>query len=98
MSDRFDLEQDILRVWGTVEDLEIANKLVLDGAEPLTEDEISNIIMGIEKTLDLRCRSLWDTFCRVYELDGYRRYLNTEKDSSVGGSKKEYRKMKQEIA
>ena len=73
MSDRFDLEQDILRVWGTVEDLEIANKLVLDGAEPLTEDEISNIIMGIEQTLDLRCRKLWDTFCRVYELDGYRK-------------------------
>lgn len=73
MSDRFDLEQDILRVWGTVEDLEIANKLVLDGAEPLTEDEISNIIMGIEQTLDLRCRSLWDTFCKVYELDAYRK-------------------------
>jgi len=39
----------------------------------LTEDEISNMIMGIEQTLDLRCRSLWDTFCRVYELDGYRK-------------------------
>lgn len=73
MSDRFDLEQDILRVWGTVEDLKIVNRLVLDGAEPLTEDEISNIIMGIEQTLDLRCRSLWDTFCKVYELDSYRK-------------------------
>jgi hypothetical protein len=98
MSDRFDLEQDILRVWDVTKDLDTANKLVLDGAEPLTEDEISNIIMGIEQTLDLRCRGLWDTFCKVYELDGYRRYLNTEESFSVGGSKKEYRKMKQEIA
>jgi len=73
MSDRLDLEEDILRVWGSVEDLKIVNKLVLDGAEPLTEDEISNIIMGIEQTLDLRCRKLWDTFCRVYELDNYRK-------------------------
>lgn len=73
MSDRFDLEQDILRVWDVTKDLDTANKLVLDGAEPLTEDEISNIIMGIEQTLDLRCRSLWDTFCKVYELDGYRK-------------------------
>jgi hypothetical protein len=73
MSDRFDLEKDIMNVWATAEDLNIVNKLVLDGAEPLTEDEISNMIMGIEQTLDLRCRSLWDTFCRVYELDGYRK-------------------------
>jgi hypothetical protein len=73
MSDRFDLEQDILRVWDVTKDLDTANKLVLDGAEPLTEDEISNIIMGIEQTLDLRCRSLWDTFCKAYELDSYRK-------------------------
>ena len=73
MSDRFDLEQDIMNVWTTAEDLKIVNKLVLDGAEPLTEDEISNMIMGIEQTLDLRCRSLWDTLYRMYELDGYRK-------------------------
>lgn len=73
MSDRFELEQDILNVWGMTEDLKTLNYIVLDGKEPLTEDEISNIVMGIEKTLDLRCRKLWDTFCRVYELDGYRK-------------------------
>lgn len=73
MSDRFDIEQDILRVWGVTEDLNIASSIILDGEEPLTEDDISNILLGIEKTLDLRCRKLWDTFCRVYELDGYRK-------------------------
>jgi hypothetical protein len=73
MSNRFDLEQDILRVWGVTEDLNIASSIVLDGEEPLTDDEVSNILLGIENTLDLKCRKLWDTFCRVYGLDGYRK-------------------------
>jgi hypothetical protein len=59
---RFDLEQEILRVWGLKEDLELFHEKYLDGPKPMTEDEVSNTIAGLITLTDLRCEKAFNTF------------------------------------
>ena len=73
MNNRFELEQEILSVWGVKEDIKRLHWLMVDGAEgPLSEDELSNMLMALENILELRCQVLWDTFCKTYELDHHK--------------------------
>jgi hypothetical protein len=72
MKNRFDLEQDILAIHSVKDDLRTLQELILDRPEPLTEDELSNHVMAIEYTLDLKLNKLWDTFCQTYKVDKYR--------------------------
>jgi hypothetical protein len=74
MSDRFDLEQAITSVWMTTEDLKSLHWCLLDNPDgPMSEDQLSNMILAIENILELRMTVLWDTFCKTYEIDGYRK-------------------------
>lgn len=59
---RFDLEQEILRVWGLKEDLELFHEKYLDGPTPMSEDEVSNTIAGLITLTDLRCEKVFNTF------------------------------------
>lgn len=59
---RFDMEQEILRVWGLKEDLELFHERYLDGPTTMSEDEVSNIIAGLISMTDLRCQKAFDTF------------------------------------
>jgi hypothetical protein len=59
---RFDMEQEILRVWGLKEDLELFHERYLDSPTPMSEDEVSNIIAGLISMTDLRCQKAFDTF------------------------------------
>jgi hypothetical protein len=73
MSNRFELEQQIMAVWCVKEDISRLHWLLVDGAEgPLSEDELSNMLMALENILELRCQVLWDTFCKTYELDHHK--------------------------
>lgn len=56
--DRFDLEQEILKVWHTVDDL----KTLIKRLECMNEDQIMNALLGLEIFADMRCQSLWDTY------------------------------------
>ena len=38
--DRFDLESAIQTVWNTKDDLELITQQMVDGPEPMTEDEL----------------------------------------------------------
>jgi hypothetical protein len=59
---RFDMEQEILRVWGLKEDLELFHEKYLDGPTPMSEDEVSNTIAGLITMTDLRCEKCFNTF------------------------------------
>jgi hypothetical protein len=74
MTNRFDLEQDLLSLWAIKEDLAKFHWMYVDSPDgPMTEDEVSNMIMAIENILDLRMHKTWHTFCKAYEIDGYRK-------------------------
>lgn len=68
MSDRFDLEQQILDCWKIVDDIKLLDKNVLEGTIDggnLTQDEISNYLMGLESIYDLKFQQMFDTFSKL---------------------------------
>jgi hypothetical protein len=73
MSERLDLEQEILSVWGVKDDIRRLHWMLLDCPEQLSENDLSNMLMALENLMELRCQVLWDTFCKTYELDHYRK-------------------------
>jgi hypothetical protein len=65
MSDRFDLEQQILDCWKIIDDIKLLDKNVLEGkieGGNLTQDEISNYLLGLESIYKLKFEQLFDTF------------------------------------
>ena len=61
--DRFNLEAEILNVWQTKDDLDaIAERVYDDPDDPLTEDEIGNVLIGLSELHDIRCKKLFRVF------------------------------------
>ena len=62
MTDRFDLEQQILECWNVTNDLRHVTEYVLDAPlEPNREDKISNMLLGIEELYNLKFQKLFNT-------------------------------------
>ena len=61
-----DLEDKIMSVWSTVEDIDTFLYRYLDSpAGELSEDDIANTLIGIKTLHDQRCQKLWDSFEKV---------------------------------
>lgn len=87
--DRFDLEEDIMGVWNTENDLDTILYRILDSSDgPCSEDEIANMILGLKEIHKSRCLKLWDTFEnmikteRIQNNDSYN-YKNLEIDATA---------------
>jgi hypothetical protein len=68
MSDRFDLEQQILDCWKIIDDIRLLDKNVLEGkieGGSMTQDEISNYLLGLESIYDLKFQQMFDTFSKL---------------------------------
>ena len=63
--DRFNLEEEIQNVWQTKDDLNAITERIYDDPDgPMTEDEISNVLIGLSELHETRCKKLW----RVFEI------------------------------
>ena len=62
MSTQFDLEQRIMQCWNIIDDIRVVYTRHLDGEKPLTEDELSNILIGMEQLYDIKFYNLMSTF------------------------------------
>lgn len=71
---RFDLENAIMAVKGTEDDLKAFLEMYVDRPVNMTEDEVWNYISGIQHVLQLRTDVLWDTYKQVHKLDEYGPY------------------------
>ena len=61
--DRFDLENEILNVWHTKDDLDVITERFLDAPDgPMTDDEVGNLLIGLSALHDTRCRKLFLVF------------------------------------
>ena len=61
--DRFNLEEEIHKVWSTVEDLDTILYRIMDAPEGRpTEDDITNMLIGLKEIHNSRCIKLWDIF------------------------------------
>jgi len=62
MTDRFNLEQQILECWNVTSDLRHVTEYVLDAPlEPNREDKISNMLLGMEELYNLKFQKLFNT-------------------------------------
>ncbi len=59
---RFDLEQQIMSVWGIAEDLELLYEGISNG---MSEDQQLNLVLGIKALYDLKCERLFDTYSKL---------------------------------
>lgn len=59
---RFDLENYILAMWSTKEDIDLLAKQYMDGVKPFTEDEMANALIGISTIHDMRSQRVFDLF------------------------------------
>lgn len=59
---QFDLEQQIMSMWGTKEELELFLEAYSDGPTPMTEDDVHNIVYGIVCMHDLKSDKAFRTF------------------------------------
>jgi hypothetical protein len=60
MTDRFDLEQQIMNCWHIIDDVKILNEYVLES--DLTKDQISNALLGLEEIYQMKFDKLFRTF------------------------------------
>jgi len=61
-----DLEDKIMSVWSTADDIDTFLYRYLDSpADELSEDDISNTLLGIKILHEQRCQKLWDAFEEV---------------------------------
>ena len=60
MSDRFDLEQNILDCWKITDDVNLLYKNVME--EELDKDKIANVLLGLQAIYSMRFEQLWSTF------------------------------------
>jgi len=61
MTDRFDLEQQILKCWNITEEIELLNENVLEN-DDLTKDDISNYLLGLQTMYELKFEKLFRQF------------------------------------
>ena len=61
--DRFNLEAEIMSVWNTKDDLQsITSRMMDDPDGPMTEDELTNVLIGLIELHDIRCKKLFNVF------------------------------------
>ena len=58
MTDRFDLEQNIMQCWNVCDDIQ----LLLDSWDKLDEDAKLNFLIGLKQMYHLKFERTWDSF------------------------------------
>jgi len=62
MYDRFDLEEEIMNIWQTEDDLDAVVHRMMINPDPIPNKEIANLLISVSKIHDLRCQKLFDIF------------------------------------
>jgi hypothetical protein len=65
MTDRFDLEQHIMKCWNVTEDINLLNYNVLE--KDMSRDEISNFLLGLKTIYECKFNDLFDNFSELIE-------------------------------
>ena len=60
--DRFNLEAEIMNVRQTKDDLESIISRMMDDPDPITEDNITSVLIGLSELHDIRCKKLFNIF------------------------------------
>lgn len=64
-TDRFDLEQNIMKCWNVTEDIHLIYENVME--KEMTQDEIANALLGMHQLYEMKFNKLWDNFEKLIE-------------------------------
>ena len=70
--DRFNLEAEIMHVWNTKDDLESITSRMMDDPDPMSEDDIVNVLIGLSELHDIRCKKLFNVFESMVKADCFK--------------------------
>lgn len=59
------LENHIMSVWSTKEDIDTVLWAMMDKPQPLSEDDLANLLLGIAAMHDARCQQLYETYTNL---------------------------------
>ena len=77
--DRFDFEQQIVRCWQVIDDLKDLDEGLFEGWLTFDQDNVSNHILGIANSYEIKFNKLWDLFEHVHmDLVRENKMLNDE--------------------
>ena len=71
MNPKVDLESAIMVAWQTSEDIDLLFKHHCDAPRPMSDDEVSNALLGIKVLHDMRMEALMEKYCEKMELNQY---------------------------
>lgn len=60
MTDRFDLEEQIMACWTVTSDIDTLREGVLES--DMTTDQIANILLGMKELYELKFRKMFESF------------------------------------
>lgn len=60
MTDRFDLEQDIMKCWNVTDDINLVYKNVMES--DMTTDDIANALLGLKTLYEMKFEELFRDF------------------------------------
>lgn len=66
MSNRFDFEEQLVKCWCVVDELKDLDECIFEGWIKSDQDVVSNHILGIANTYDVRFTKLWNLFETEY--------------------------------
>jgi hypothetical protein len=69
--DRFELEQDVIKLYNICEDIDLFLQHHIDGPRPFTEDEVWNVLHGLKCMHELRISRVEEGIKKILELDEY---------------------------
>ena len=62
MTDRFDLEQSILKCWNVTDDIDLLYENVMDRSPEMTTDDIANALLGMKQIYEMKFEKLFSQF------------------------------------
>jgi hypothetical protein len=73
MKTRFDLEEEIMKLYSFAEDLETISNLIMESLEVSSEvqDKSVNVLIGIETMLKIHADKMMDTMAQCFKLIPY---------------------------
>ena len=81
-SDRFDLEQQITKCWFVVDDLKELDEALFEGWLKNDPDSISNYILGVANSYDVKFNKLWSLFETV-AMESFRKNKMLEEECAA---------------
>ena len=59
------LENLIMSLWSIADDIQLLRTRIMDGAEPMSEDDIDNCLLGLISIINLRGEALYEEFRKL---------------------------------